>query len=384
MNNKRVRVASAIFVLMFAVGIDFSSDAGAEVLHDTGVPILADSTVAPVRTAAQGTSAAPGSSADTGAHVAPASNSTPVSNSAVSSNSASSSVLNAPHSVSEPATLEDKLIVPWNEMNLHFREQYSKSRHRELEKLGPIVILREDKMIMRYKGDVQTIKVVPQRYTFLKSVSHIPLAVYVMLDGRTGQLSADTKQDLTGFMASVEKAAANIGEWNSSAESLSRLKQMIDGSRELVNRALKTGSVSSDELRKFARGMAPLVLEAAYEATTMELDLIDKGLKTWKEKMPAEDWDRMHVVVMQPHMPRNENRTMLYFEKLLKQPYEGERIIYCEGSSDEEYAVNLIGTHVIDKHIAVDFFKDPWRMHRDLLGDGAKRYLKKHHSLVNQ
>lgn len=292
--------------------------------------------------------------------------------------SASSSAPAAPSAIPAPATLEDNLIVPWNEMNLHFREQYSKSRLRKLEKLGPIVILREDKMIMRYKGDVETIKVIPQRYTLLKSVSHIPLAIYVILDGRTGHLNADTERDLNEFMKFVDKAAANIGEWNLSAESLSRQKQMIEDSRNFVATVIKNGSVSSEELRKFTRAIAPLVLEAAYEATSMELDLIDNGLKTWKEKVPAEDWKRMHVVVMQPHMPRNENRTMLYFEKLLKQPYEGERIVYCEGSSDEDYAVNLIGTHIIDKDIAIDFFKDPWRMHRDLLGDGAKRYLKQH------
>ncbi len=288
----------------------------------------------------------------------------------------------APPSVPASTSSEDALIVPWNEMNMRFREDYSKSRLRQLEKLGPIVILREDKMIMRYKGEVKTLQVIPQRYTLLKSVSHIPLAIFVILDGRTdAPLSDEAKKELSTFRGFVDKASGNIGDWKLSGESLSRQKLTIQDSQKFIDTVLKNGSVSKEELRKFARTMAPLVLETAYEATSMELDLIDAGLKSWKENMPAEDWNRLHVVIMQPHMPRNENRTMLYFEKMLKQPYEGERIIYCEGSSDEEYAVNLIGTHVLDKHIAVDFFKDPWRMHRDLLGDAAKRYLKKHRPL---
>lgn len=364
MNRKRSRVASAIFVLMLASASE-SSFANVETASELkpGAAGRAESVVA--STEIRLTAVGPKESA-----AASTSNSSPV------------LVPNAPQLVPASTASEDALIVPWNAMNMRFREDYSKSRLRQLEKLGPIVILREGKMIMRYKGEVQTLHVIPQRYTLLKSVSHIPLAIFVILDGRTNApLSSEAKQELSAFSEFVDKAAGNIGDWKLSAESLSRQKQTIQDSKNFIDTALKNGSVKSDELRKFARAMAPLVLETAYEATSMELDLIDAGLKSWKEKIPVEDWNRLHVAIMQPHMPRNENRTMLYFEKMLKQPYEGERIIYCEGSSDEEYAVNLIGTHVLDKHIAVDFFKDPWRMHRDLLGDAAKRYLKKHRPL---
>jgi hypothetical protein len=44
----------------------------------------------------------------------------------------------------------------------------------------------------------------------------------------------------------------------------------------------------------------------------------------------------------------------------------------------EEAGLNILATHVLDEQIAVDFFDDPWRMHRDLLSDGASRYLKAH------
>ena len=43
-----------------------------------------------------------------------------------------------------------------------------------------------------------------------------------------------------------------------------------------------------------------------------------------------------------------------------------------------EPGMDLLATHALDRKVAIDFFKDKWRMHRDLLSDGARQYLKKH------
>jgi hypothetical protein len=44
---------------------------------------------------------------------------------------------------------------------------------------------------------------------------------------------------------------------------------------------------------------------------------------------------------------------------------------------DEKRALNLLGTHLVDTGIGTYFFDDAERMHRDLLADAAREYLKK-------
>lgn len=288
----------------------------------------------------------------------------------------------APFTVSQPLTVEDKLIVPWDEMNLLFRESYANARRQKIDDLRPIVILKEGKIILLYKNKRDEFSIIPQRYTLLKSVSHITLAIFVILDGKTdAKLDETTIKTLKTFRESVEKAARNIDEWTLSPEQLSRQKQIIETSKTLMDTTLKNGTISSDTLLSYTRSMGRLVMENADDSIGFELGLIDTHLKKWKESIPSEDWKRLHVAVLQPHMPRNQNRIMQYFQMLLKQPHEGESIVYGEGRSEEDYAIDLIGTHILDRRVAVDFFKDPWRMHRDLLSDAAKRYLKKHHPL---
>ena len=74
-------------------------------------------------------------------------------------------------------------------------------------------------------------------------------------------------------------------------------------------------------------------------------------------------------------MPRRDNVGTQYFARLLGEKGEGKRVLYAEAIFDEARALNLLGTKLIDTRIGEDFFDDPLRMHRDLLGDAARAYL---------
>ncbi len=79
---------------------------------------------------------------------------------------------------------------------------------------------------------------------------------------------------------------------------------------------------------------------------------------------------------MGSQMPRKDNLAVQYFARLLGETGEGRRIIYAEAIFDEHRALNLLGTHLLDREIAASFFDDPLRMNRDLLGDAAAEYLR--------
>ena len=65
----------------------------------------------------------------------------------------------------------------------------------------------------------------------------------------------------------------------------------------------------------------------------------------------------------------------MYFLRLLHESHEGGRVVYAESLWEEPQALDLLGTHLLDGRVGEAFFGDSARMHRDLLGDTAKRYL---------
>ena len=74
-------------------------------------------------------------------------------------------------------------------------------------------------------------------------------------------------------------------------------------------------------------------------------------------------------------MPRKNNLAVQYFSKLLGVRGEGEKIIYAESIFQPTRAIQILGTSLLDAQIGEGYFGDPWRMHRDLLGNAAAVYL---------
>lgn len=279
---------------------------------------------------------------------------------------------------SETNAAEEELLAPWNEMNGKFRSSYANARLAKLAKQGPLIVMRDDSLVLLHSGKRQEANVIPSRYTLLKSVSHIPLTIFVLLEDRQDTAISDELAELLKqFRSSYEKAASNLGSWKLSEKTLQRQKKIVSDCNEFIDNSLKNRSVTDDQLLAFCRAMGPLVLENAYEAVSAQLAAIDKQVSVWQKEISQDEWKRLHVAVMSSHMPREQNAVMQYFHKYLGQKKEGENLIYGEGRSEEQYAQELVGTHIIDRAIAVYFFKDPWRMHRDLLSDGAARHLKK-------
>jgi hypothetical protein len=74
-------------------------------------------------------------------------------------------------------------------------------------------------------------------------------------------------------------------------------------------------------------------------------------------------------------MPRDGYAQFQYFERVLGAHENGRRLIYAEGLTTREAALDLLGTIVTDRGAGLYFFDDVMRMDRDVMADGAKKRL---------
>jgi hypothetical protein len=118
-------------------------------------------------------------------------------------------------------------------------------------------------------------------------------------------------------------------------------------------------------------------MENVAEATRAQLDATHVQVSAWRRDLGPQQWSRLHVVIIGPHMPREDLVVMQYFLRLLREPVEGGRVLYAESLWDEPKALDLLGTHLLDGSVGEAFFGDSMRMHRDLLGNSAREYLRR-------
>jgi hypothetical protein len=274
---------------------------------------------------------------------------------------------------STPERASDPLI----ELNQAFREAYAECRQRLLARSGPTIVVEGDNLVLLHKGTRREAKVIPEMYHLLKAVAHIPLAVYVLLVpfGDTS-LDKECQERLRDYRQRVVQAEKSLKDRGLPEEALHRQQEIIRGSVRFLDFALEKKQVSTEELRLFTREVGDKLLANAAQAAKAELDGLDAQLHTWRATLSAEEWANLHVVVMGSALPRQGNLAIQYFAHVLGEKGECKRIVYAESIFDESRALNLLGTHLLDSRIGSAFFGDAERMHRDLLSDAAREYLK--------
>ena len=268
----------------------------------------------------------------------------------------------------------DPLVV----LNNAFRAEYSRAKTDALSKIGPLIMVEGNKVILQRKGQRTEAEIVPPIYSSLKAIAHIPFAVFLIF-GQTGSDSlSDTRiVELQDYRKLIVAARDSLGSRGFTDTQLQRQQKIIGQSLEFFDSVIKKKSVEREELDAFAKRMRSLLLANVEEAARAELDALHSAVTKWRQAMSSDEWTNLHVVVISAHMPREGEITMQYFQRLLKEPVEGNRIIFAEGLWEEQKAIDLLGTHLIDGRAGEAFFGEFMRMHRDLLSDAAKAYLSK-------
>jgi hypothetical protein len=167
--------------------------------------------------------------------------------------------------------------------------------------------------------------------------------------------------------------------------SLSRLNAQLEGLEprsvtdlrellEVCDRFLERygEAPARDALAQFAGRLGPLLVRLIDDATALQLQGLDRNTRALLARLSAGELAQLQVVVTGEHQARVRSLPMQYFRRLLDEPDGSERrVVYAEGVSDEQGALALAATRRLDRAIGRDFFGDPWRLQRDLLGDAA-------------
>ena len=191
-----------------------------------------------------------------------------------------------------------------------------------------------------------------------------------------GVIGEDRLKTLAGLRELIPAAAASLDTLKLPSTTLARQRRIVEASTAFLDQVAGERRCARSSLVAFARGMAPLVLENVTEATRAQLDATHAQVSLWRRDFGPREWDHLHVLIIGPHMPRENFVVMQYFLRLLHEPREGRRVVYAESLWQESQALDLLGTDLLDGSVGEAFFGDYMRMHRDLLGDAASHYLR--------
>jgi hypothetical protein len=265
----------------------------------------------------------------------------------------------------------DSLVI----LNNAMRAEYSRAKAQALSKIGPLIMIEGANAVLVQNGTRTEAEILPPIYQALKAVAHIPFAVFLMFGQSDFQPLSDAKiSELRDYRKLIVDAAKTLRGFSDAQ--LQRQQEIIGESLAFLDDAIEKRQVTKQQLDDFARKMNPILLANVDEATKAEIDALHSHVMEWRHKLSQDEWQKLHVLIMSAHMPRDRELTVQYFERALNEPFEGRRIVYAEGLYEEPKAMDLLGTHIVDGSAGEAFFGNFMRMHRDLLSDAAAAYIQ--------
>ena len=266
-------------------------------------------------------------------------------------------------------------IDPLVALNNAMRAEYGRAKTQALSKIGPLIFIEGTNAVLVQNGTRTEAEIPPPIYQALKAVAHIPFAVFLMFAQSDFQPLSDARiSELRDYRKLIVDAAKTLRRFSDAQ--LQRQQEIIGESLAFLDDAIEKRHVTKQQLDDFARKMSPILLANVDEATKAEIDSLHSHVMEWRHKLSQDEWQKLHVLIMSAHMPRDRELTVQYFERALNEPFEGRRIVYAEGLYEEPKAMDLLGTHIVDGRAGEAFFGDFMRMHRDLLSDAAAAYIQ--------
>ncbi len=272
---------------------------------------------------------------------------------------------------------------PLDPLNDGFHAEYGRARDSAARE-GPVLVLIGDELTL-VRGDAsappRTSTVARRVFHAVKSIAHVPTAVFVVLRrarGGDAQRRDEAEQALGRIATLVDAALGTLADDVPDPAAQRECREMLERSRDFVQQALRTQlAIDEATLETFAFALGPAMLSLIDFSTREQLAGLDASAREVFATLTAAERSALHVVVAGNHQARARSLGMQYFERVLLGETRDveERVTYAEAVDTVAAAVELVGTQRLDRVMARAFFGDEMRMQRDLLGDAAARIL---------
>lgn len=273
---------------------------------------------------------------------------------------------------------DERVVSVLNDLDWSFIEAHKAANSVDLATGGPIVLVRDGKLVLR-RGETEVEKqIVLQEYETFKTFAHMAAAIYMMLapEGE-GRLDDERLGRLRDYLAKMQRVEENIDEIGLTGKSLERQKEMLARSKQFLEGVVAREEFSDAELLAFTRGMTPMIEQNIAGAAKSQLDAMHAQMMAWKQEMSPEEWSKLRVALKGPALARDGELAKQYFTRLLNLKPDSVRLVYMEMYYPPTPMLTLLATRSVDGDISVAVFDNPDRLFRDVLAGAATVYIKR-------
>ena len=263
--------------------------------------------------------------------------------------------------------------------NEAFHRAYDESRA-DAETEAATVVLLADVVTLGRGASRTEHPLPPTRAHEIKSIAHIPVALFTLLHGVGGGAPPSKARRELRLLRTATREALKTLMRDEPGAHLSDAENVLRSSLLFIDSTLQRGLVPERDVLAFARRVGPLLTRLTDHATREQLSALHAAVEEALSPLGPQERHHLQVVVVGDHQARKRSLAVQYFQKRFGEPADEEiRVTYVEGASSVQDALGIVGRRRHDRKIADAFFEDARRLQQDVPGDAAARLLEQVH-----
>lgn len=186
-------------------------------------------------------------------------------------------------------------------------------------KLSPVIVVNNEgkggEYTLIHDGRRESLHPVPPVFELVKSICHIPLAIYSIIAPYLKQRDASVGwvRPLEELAAVLRNARADIKETDLPAEALAASIRILDGGLKFIEQSIKDGHFRVKNYTQFTGSVDADIKTNMRYAAEAQVAGVTRLARRWKEELGREQWKNLYVVVLSiwTTSVRNQNTIIL-------------------------------------------------------------------------
>ncbi|MCO6435721.1 MAG: hypothetical protein J5J06_01375 [Phycisphaerae bacterium] len=233
---------------------------------------------------------------------------------------------------------------------------------------------------------VEKAKGIPQKYHLLHRTAHVPLVVFLKLQGSFGvPLGPRKAQELQAYRQLIVSARKDLGDYRFTPDEIAWQEALLLVSSEFLEELTEDSIITTKSFADYRNRVQSPMMALADRAGEAQVESLHSAMQTFRKKLTDEEWKRLRVLIIGPRQPRQDYAATQYFAALFNEsgntPYPGEskRLFYVESpfidrdDNSFEHERRTVASMILDRAVSEVFFDDPNRMSIDIAADGARK-----------
>lgn len=207
-------------------------------------------------------------------------------------------------------------------VDITMQENYANLKAELIKHLEPVIIVQSDKQggtfTLINEGKQETVQPVGDIFQLVKSVSHTPLGIYVIIAPYLKDPNSTNWIDtLERFKVKLEDALASIHEVSLPEKAINSCSKILSEGIKFINNSISGKKFSIQSFEKFTADVATDIQTNMKYAAEAQIQGVENLLKKWKAVLGPEKWKKLYAIVLAIWTTEDKNQNWLILNHVM-------------------------------------------------------------------